>query len=108
MAADTIVAHQLHPEELSALMAQLKAIGDLTRAYLVRKVTRHFRETPMYVLGFKSGRWWGLHDAANAHALTQRIRQEVRFPGDTLIINIEGSNSRVAAKLREVTGSRIL
>ena len=106
--SDTIAGHQLHPEELNALTAQLKAIPDLTRAYLVRKVTRHFRDTPMYLLGFKSGRWWRLHDAAKVHALTQRIRQEVRFPGDTLIINIEGANSRFAGKIREVTDSRIL
>ena len=106
--SDTIAGHQLHAEELSALIAQLKAIPDLTRAYLVRKVTRHFRDTPMYLLGFKSGRWWRLHDAAKVHALTQRIRQEVRFPGDTLIINIEGANSRFAGKIREVTDSRIL
>lgn len=106
--SDAVVGHQLTADALCALTAQLKAIPDLTRAYLVRKVTRHFPETPMYVLGFKSGRWWQMYDAANAHALTHRIRQEVQFPGDALIVNIEGLNQRFANKLRRVKGSRIL
>ena len=106
--SDTLVAHQLSRDELSDLTAQLRAIPDLTRAYLARKVTRHFPERPMYVLGFKSGRWWQLYDAARGHALTHRIRQEVRFPGDALIVNIEGANARFAGKLRHVKGSRIL
>jgi len=40
--------------------------------------------------------------------LTHRIRQEVQFPGDALIVNIEGLNQRFANKLRRVKGSRIL
>ena len=106
--SDPVVGHQLTAEALGALTAQLRTIPDLTRAYLVRKVMRHFPEAPMYVLGFKSGRWWQMYDSANAHALTQRIRQEVQFPGDTLIVNIEGSNRRFDDKLRHVEGSRIL
>ena len=106
--SDSVVAHQLTAEEVSALTVRLKTIPDLTRVYLVRKLTRHFPQVPMYVLGFKSARWWQMHDAANAHALTHRIRQEVQVPGDTLIVSIQGSNSRFADKLRHVKGSRIL
>jgi hypothetical protein len=106
--SDSVVGHQLSAEQLGALTTQLKGIPDLTRVYLVRKVTRHFPETPMYVLGFKSGRWWQMHDANNTHALTRRIHQEVQFPGDALIVNLEGANQRFASKLRHVGGSRIL
>lgn len=106
--SDSLVGHQLAADALSALTAQLKSVPDLRRAYLVRKLTRHSPETPVYVLGFKSGRWWRPYDAATGHALTQRISQEVRFPGNALIVNIEGSNRRFANKLRRVQGSRIL
>jgi Zn-dependent protease with chaperone function len=106
--SDQVVGHQLPADALVALTARLKAVPDLTRAYLVRKVTRHFPETPVYVLGFEIRRWWQMYDAANSHALTQRIRQEVKFPGNTLIVNIEGPNRRFADKLRHVKGSRIL
>jgi hypothetical protein len=53
-------------------------------------------------------RWGQMYDAANAHALTHRIRQEVQLPGDALIVNIEGSNRRFDDRLRHVKGSRIL
>jgi hypothetical protein len=106
--SDAVTEHGLKPAEVSALAQQLRAIPDLARAYLVRKVTRYFPEKPLYVLGFTSGRWWQMHDSANTHALTQRISQEVTFPGETLIINLEGSNVRFAAKLRGVRDSRIL
>jgi len=106
--SDQVVGHQLPSDALSALTAQLKAIPDLTRAYLVRKSTRYLPETPMYVLGFKITRWWQIYNSASSHASTQRIRQEVKFPGNTLIVNVEGRNRRFAGKLRGVPGSRIL
>jgi Zn-dependent protease with chaperone function len=106
--SDPLIEHALPADALSALTAQLNTVPGLTRAYLVRKVTRHFPERPLYVLGFKSGRWWQMYDGANAHALTHRIRQEVRFPGDALIVNLDGPNQRLAHRLPAVKGSRII
>jgi hypothetical protein len=98
----------LSPEPLAKLIAQLKVVPDLRRAYLVRKVTRHFPEQPMYVLGFKSGKWWALSNRAGAKVVAQRIREQVRFPGSALIVNLEASSSRFTTKLRRVKGSRVV
>jgi Zn-dependent protease with chaperone function len=106
--SESIAAHQLPAEELAKLVTQLQAIPDVRRAYLIRKVTRHFPERPMYVLGIASTKWWRLYDRAQAHALVQRIKQEVRFPGETLIVSIEGNNYKFARKMRRVKRSRII
>jgi hypothetical protein len=106
--SDQLGGHQLPADALEALTAQLRVIPELTRAYLVRKAVRHLPESPVYVLGFKVTRWWQIRNAADSHAVTQRIRQEVEFPGSALIVNIEGSNRRFAKKIRRVRGSRIL
>jgi Zn-dependent protease with chaperone function len=106
--SDGVSPHRLSPEPLAKLIAQLKVVPVLRRAYLVRKVTRHFPEQPMYVLGFKSGNWWALSNRAGAKVVAQRIREQVRFPGSALIVNLEASSSRFPTKLRRVKGSRVV
>ena len=106
--SDTLVSHALSREQLDGIVAQLRCIPEVTRVYLACKVTRHFRSRPLLALGFKCTKWWQLRNAATAHALVQRVRQEVTFPGDALIANVEGANRRFAAKFRRVRGSKIL
>jgi Zn-dependent protease with chaperone function len=106
--SDTLAGHRLAAAELARVVQQLESIPGITRAYLVRKLTEHLPERPMLVLGFKCTRWWMLRNRATAHALLHRIRQEVRFPGDALIVDLEGTRSRLAARVRRVKGSRVL
>jgi len=106
--SDTLVGHQLPAEEVARLVAQLRMIPGLTRAHLARKLTRHFSDRPMFVFGFTCTRWWAPHNRARAQSLLQRIRQEVRFPADTLLVHLEGRNSRFAGNFRRARGSRIL
>lgn len=105
---DRLVGHELSAEAVARLVQQLESIPELTRVYLARKLTKHLPETPLYVLGFECTKWWRLADKATAHAVQQRIRQEVEFPGETLIANVERANARFAKKFRRVKGSRIL
>jgi Zn-dependent protease with chaperone function len=106
--SDAVVPHGLASEDLARLVAQLKVITELKRTYLARKLTRHLPDKPLYVLGFRCTPWWKLDDRAKRNALTQQIRQKVKFPGDTLIIALEGPNAKFAAKIRRVKGARIV
>jgi hypothetical protein len=106
--ADTIVPHGLGAEALAALLAQLRAIPQLRRAYLVRKVTRHFADVPMHVLGFQTSPWWALRSKATAAAVQEQILARAHFPGEAFVVNVEGRNREFAGKLRRVRGSRIL
>ena len=50
-------------------------------------------------------------EAAQSHtrdAILRRMSQEVRFPGETIIVSLEGSNQGFAKKIRRVKGSRIV
>jgi Zn-dependent protease with chaperone function len=106
--SDILLDHKLSPPQLMQLVQQLQRIPELTRVYLVRKRTSYFPDVPLYVLGFKITRGWAPRNAVLAHAILQRLKQEIQFPGETLIVNIEGSNGRLAPRLKGMRGARIL
>ena len=78
----------------------------LRKAYFVKKRVQHMPERRCYVLGFTVGGW--LKRAARAAEVQQRIGETVTWPGETLILNLEGDNYRFGRKLRWMRGSRIL
>jgi hypothetical protein len=106
--SDQIAPHGLASEAIARLVSQLQVVTNLKRAYLARKLTHYLPEKPLYILGFTSSPWWKLNDAANRHALTQQIRQEVKFPGDTLIVALDGTQWGFGKKMRRVKGARIV
>lgn len=105
---DGLAPHQLCAEVRARLVEQLKAIPDVQRAYLVRKLTQHLPEKPCYVLGFETGSRWSLAHRARSKAALQSIRARATFPGFTVVVNLEASSPRFAIKLRRVEGARIL
>ena len=105
---DKFDRHDLSAEALATLQQQLCAVAGLRRAYFVRKRVRYMPDRACYVLGFTVG---GIlrHDHGRRTADAQRhIQESVGFPGETLILNIEGTNYRFGRKLRWMRGSRIV
>jgi hypothetical protein len=86
----------------------LQKIPQLRKAYLVRKRVEHLPHHALYVLGHAVTPWWNLLSSKRATAVQQAILDQVNFPGETLIVNVEGGNARFARKLRRVAHSRIL
>jgi hypothetical protein len=74
----------------------------------VKKRVRNFPDRPCYVLGFRSGGLLQRHAKRRAAEVLARIQETVSFPGETLIINVEGENYRFGRKFRWMRGSRIL
>ncbi|HSB49045.1 MAG TPA: M48 family metalloprotease [Burkholderiales bacterium] len=105
---DGLEEHGLPDEAVAGLRQQLQKIPGLRKAYLVRKRVAHLPHHPLYVLGHVASPWWKLHSNKRAAAVQQAILEQVNFPGETLIINVEGGNARFARKLRRVARSRIL
>jgi Zn-dependent protease with chaperone function len=107
--SDKLETHGLPAETITDVRAQLQAISGLRKAYLVRKRVKHFPERPCYVLGFTVDGAWRLRTKKRrASEVQQRLTQGVRYPGETLILNVEGENYRFGRKLRWMRGSRIL
>jgi Zn-dependent protease with chaperone function len=105
---DTLEEHGLSEEAVASLREQLQKIPKLRKAYLVRKRVEHLPHHALYVLGHAVTPWWNLLSSKRATAVQQAILDQVNFPGETLIVNVEGGNARFARKLRRVAHSRIL
>jgi hypothetical protein len=90
------------------MQVQLKSIAGLRKAYFAKKRVTHMQERPCYVLGFRVGSLLRWHTKRRAAEVLAGIQQAVSFPGETLIINVEGQNYRFGRKFRWMRGSRIV
>ena len=86
---------------------RLRQIEGLKCAYLVRKHVVHDPHRPLYVLGFGVGAL-AVRRGERARAVMEQLRTAVEFPGETLIINIEGANSGLGRQFAEVAHARIV
>jgi Zn-dependent protease with chaperone function len=105
---DKFERHGLEGEALARLQSQLKAVPGVRKAYFVRKRVQNFPERPCYVLGFRIARLFGWYSKRRAAEVLARIQETVSFPGETLILNVEGENYRFGRKLFWMRGSRIV
>lgn len=105
---DKFDCHDLTEDVVGDLITQLRAVSHLRKAYLVKKLVAHLPHRPCYVLGFTVTRrfWFGVNNRA-ADVLRQ-IQQTVQFPGETVIISVQGENYRFGRKFRWIRGARII
>ena len=90
------------------LRAQLESVEGLVSAYLVRKRVEHLAHRPKYVLGFCATRALRLRSEKRVAAVLNRIQGTVQFPGETLILSVEGENRRFARKFRRIERARVI
>lgn len=100
--------HELTAEAVEKLRTQLRAVPGLRRAYFVRKRVRHFAHRPCYVLGFSVTGLFRLHSKRRVSEALQRIRDGVEFPGETLILDVDGENYRFGRKFFWMRGARVV
>lgn len=105
---DRFERHDLDGQALSELQRQLRSVSGLGKAYFVTKRVRHMADKACYVLGYTTRGFLLRHRERRAAEVMSGIQGGVSFPGETLIIGIEGSNYRFGRKLRWMRGSRIL
>lgn len=106
--SDRLERHGLPEAAVVELRAQLAAVPGLRKAYFVRKRVKHFPERACYVLGFTVGALARIRTRGRAAAVQRELTQAVRYPGETLILNVEGDNYRFGRKLRWMRGARIV
>lgn len=105
---DRFTPHELAAETLAELQDQLASLPGVRKAYLVKKEVEHFPQRPCYVFGFSVGRWFQWDNPRHTRDVLVKIQSSVRFPGNTLIVNVEGDNYRFGRKFRRQRGARIL
>jgi hypothetical protein len=60
------------------------------------------------VFGYSVTGSFQFHSKKRAAEVLQRIQEAVQFPGETMIINVDGDNYRFGRKFRWMRGARIL
>lgn len=105
---DTFIPHQLDAAALQELTSQLSRFN-LRCVYLVRKETVHYRNEPFYVLGVqRQTDWWRFYAGSAAQQLVNQVSRDVKFPGETLIISLDGEYKSFRNRFRSVPDSLIL
>jgi Zn-dependent protease with chaperone function len=101
--ADRWLEHGLPPGVQAVLKARLQRIAGLECAYLVRKRVRHLPEKPLFVLGYRS------RGSERAGAIMQELREQVTFPGETLLLNLKlSANAAFRKEFERVAQAQIL
>lgn len=108
LTTDTFEPHGLPAEQWQPLLAALRKVPGLQRVYLVRKRVRHLKHRPCYVLGFSTTPWYLLHSSDRSSAALRAIQAQVAFPGETILVGVDGSNARFGRKFKKVRGSRLI
>ena len=108
LASEKLERHDLPEQAIASLRSQLQEVPGLHKAYFVKKNVRHLKHHPCYVLGFTVGGMFQRYEKRCADKTLATIRKTVQFPGETLIINVEGESSLFGRKLYWIRGSRIL
>lgn len=105
--SDRFIPSGIDTATRTALAQALRDHG-VRQAWLVRKDCRHLPQRPLYVLGFRYTGLLRLYHARTVNAVVSRIAETVSFPGETLVLHTEASNTGFRRKLRRVPDSRVL
>jgi Zn-dependent protease with chaperone function len=104
---ESYVLHGLTEQELAPILHAVRQIPAIRRAYLVRKPTRNFPDEPFFVFGYACTRRFALSSSRRIRKALQDVQSKVIFPGETMIISVEGEYRRFEPVFRKVRGSRI-
>jgi hypothetical protein len=109
LVTDKLLPHNLSEPQIAELLRQLQTFAaDLGRVHLVRKQTVHYQERPLYILAFeRRRRFWKLQSGGTAEVIAHRLGSDVTYPGETLIICIDGDNKPFRKKFRAVADSEL-
>ena len=108
LTSDKFERHGLDEASIEALREQLKKIPGLAKAYLVKKRVKHLAHIPCYILGFRARGFFGFQRKRYDPDILRQLQHQVRLPGETLIMSIDGGNYRFGRKFAWMRGTRIL
>jgi hypothetical protein len=104
--SDKLERHGLAENAVEALRKQLSAVPGLKKAYFVRKRVAHLPDKPCYVLAFVVRGFF--YSAKLAASVQKQLLEDVIYPGETLVMGVQGINYRFGRKLWFMRGSRIV
>ena len=107
-AKDGFKYHEIAPEVVRELSAQLRTYPDLAAAYLVQKVVQHFPQEPGYVLGvIRKRAWYSSSNNAKDVRLVEQLAEQMTFPGFTFVIALEEGYKPLRKVFERIQGAEI-
>lgn len=105
---DRFDQHQLSNEELHKLRRQLATLRGLKSAWLVRKIVSQHGGDPLYVLGVRTRSGLPWRRPQRQQQVMRQLGQLQCWPGETLLLSLDGDYWRFEHTFRRIPGARLL
>jgi hypothetical protein len=103
-----LIPHEASPAEVERLRGQLSPFPQIKTAYLAQKRLEKFPEKPLYVLGIvTNASWYQFNRTDSNRQLVNEMVSQVSFPGETLVVVLDGSYKKLLKGFRRLEGSQI-
>jgi Zn-dependent protease with chaperone function len=108
-ANDRLVPHELSPEQVREVRAQLERIPEVKVAYVVRKEVQHLPEQPFFVVGVELRlAWYKFQSTSKEQQIVERVAEAVPLPGQLLVLALNSHRAKIRRKLKRVPGAELL
>ena len=105
---DRLVPHGLDAKDAESLRQQIEKISGIDSVYLVQKQCQHQPERLFYVVGFSIKDSWKWGRKERISAVMSPMRNEVEYPGETLIVPFDSDNKAFLQQMKGVEGARLI
>jgi Zn-dependent protease with chaperone function len=103
-----LIPHEAAPAEVERLRGQLSPFPQIKTVYLAQKRLEKFPEKPLYVVGIvTNASWYQFNRTTSNRQLIDEVVSQVSFPGETLVVVLDGSYKKLLKGFRRLEGSQI-
>ena len=105
---DRLVPHGLDAKEIESLRQQIGKISGIDKVYVVQKQCQYQPKRLFYVVGFSIKDSWKWGRKERIAAAMSPMRNEVVYPGETLIVPFDSDNKSFFRQMKEVEGAHLI
>jgi Zn-dependent protease with chaperone function len=97
----------LSDEVMHRLRQQMAKVPEVLHAWIARKQVQHLAHRPCYVIAFEVTPWWRARHPKRVAEAVEALKANLSFPGETLLVNIEGDHAALRARFKRLNSGRL-